>query len=463
MGERLDLTAAIASLEQCWAILDRTPEGPVEPCELEVVPHESPGSPGIAHAIFAPTALSASQVTVRCIPRGIRAGDSCCICLDVHDADPRGVAQYIAIVAHLRMTVRIVHSDGSLKQPSPLVATYQGRLSGKGYEVIASLSLPHAAACGDNVIIESIELAGHPISAHLPARVPVVDCVGLSAPLRISPPGAHALYDDFSFCLSESGTFYIARGAGRSSSTLHLLSPDGIELREPIVVPIRCDSIAVDSTNDALYVGLKDDSAWGGPVVAIDGASGSIRWRSATRVMTCWSIAVMSRAGLVIAASSHCGKLHVLRASDGESLASVKANQPLFVAVDEASSFVFSATTSLAVQVFQWTGATLEIVQTIRQTDRTVVGCFHMSTHVLAVVPPVRGKSTAHLVVGSFNGHHVTVFSLPSLSFVFETDVPCTIYGATADATGTSLVLKVSVKGELEAIAWPLPGMPPLH
>ena len=456
------LDSVIESLGQVWATLDRVCNGPVEPRELEIVPAESPASFGLAHAISAPAAISACNVSLQPISGGIRLGDSCNIRLIVSEEGiPRGtegLASAVAtVIAHTRVFAHLARAQAAGVRPPLLSASFTP--SENPCEIWAAVALPVAATSGDALVIERIELAGHPIRADLPARLLVYDAAGLKVPLLIRAPTARVHYDDFVFCLSERSTIYIARSASHSSSRVHVLSPDGIACCEPYVIPIRCQSIAIDSVNNILFVSSTDSAATGCPVVALDAALGSVLWNSTTCVLGCYSIAVLPRAGVAIACSSVCDTLFVLRASDGTLLASAEADHPHCVVADEASALVLCSTESLEVRVFRWTGLVLKAVRTIGLT--LPYSPFLESSRVLVVVPPARGMVTAHLLVGSFTGRHVAVFSLSSLLLVFETDVPRGSYVAAADATGTSIVL--CRNGELEVISWPLPGMPPLR
>ena len=459
VSQGLTLAAHLMSLEQAWATLDRVPSGPLEPRALELVPIESSDIIGIAHTLFAPAAVSASHVSTRLIPRGFRVGDSCNIRLMISEdpaAAPRcvkGWADAVATVtAHTRVVASLARADAAVGGLDVLVASCTP--SENAREVKVTLALPASAACGDTVIVERIEIAGDPIRSDLPVRVPICNVIGLCAPLAISVIGGRP-YDDMAFALTETGTFFAARSVDSTSTRVHTFSPEGIGLCEPITVALRFQALAVDSVGSALYTSLKNDATTGShsPVVALDPASGAIIWRSGTLLGNCYSVAAMSRAGVIVAGSCNDSTVHIMRASDGASLASANAKRPHFVAADEANSLVFSASAGSEVHVFRWTGTTLELVQVLQAPG-------HSGSRALAVVPPSHGKGVAHLVVGSYNGVHLCVFSLPDLSLVFETDVEV-MYSLAADAAGTSIVL---CHGDtLRVLAWPLPGMPLLH
>jgi len=261
--------------------------------------------------------------------------------------------------------------------------------------------------------------------------------------------------DDLSLCVTELGTLYIAKGGEeRSSSSIRVVSSDGVDLGDNLVIPMRCHTFCIDVAEGAMYMGSRLASDTGDPVTSLDATTGAVRWRSTALFHNCYCIAMMHRANIVVASACDNDVIELLRASDGVSVASARATRPHFVAADETNSLVFSATASTNVQVFRWTGAALEFVQ-----DLDAPG--HSGSRPLTVVPPAHGKTTAHLVVGSFNGEHLCVFSLPDLSLVFETDVKDRMYMLAADAAGTSLV--VCHEDELRVLVWPLLGMLPLQ
>ena len=452
------LRAAVEGLEQSWAVLNRIPNGPVEPRDLELEQRERPDSSGIAHTVvFAPSAVVASQLAIKAIPRAIRVGDACIVRLVISDDGILWSAKWWSaaaafVRAHLRVAAYVARPYFALER-FPVVSV-SFKPSEKGREVMIVIDPPAWSTCDDTLVIEHAEIAGCPIGVDLPAHVPLCMAVGLSAPFSIALPEGGSS-EDLSICVTELGTLYIAQGGvGRLSSSIRVVSSEGADVGDTISIPMRCHTFCIDVTEGAIYMGSRFASDTGDPVASLDASTGAVRWRSTALFHNCYCIAMMPRAKLVVASACDDDCLQMLRASDGVSVASARATRPHFVAADEANSLVFSATASTNVQVYRWTGAALKFVQ-----DMEAPG--HSGSRPLAVVPPAHGKTTAHLVVGSFNGKHLCVFSLPDLSLVFETDVEHRMYSLAADAAGTSLV--VCLEDELDALVWPLPGMPLLR
>ena len=78
-------------------------------------------------------------------------------------------------------------------------------------------------------------------------------------------------------------------------------------------------------------------------------------------------------------------------------------------------------------------------------------------------MPPARGKSVSHLVVGTADSPELLVLSLPGLALVHTHRLDgVRMMGLAADPWGGALAVCDDASKTLHVLAWPLPGMPPL-
>ena len=79
-------------------------------------------------------------------------------------------------------------------------------------------------------------------------------------------------------------------------------------------------------------------------------------------------------------------------------------------------------------------------------------------------MPPARGKSVSHLVVGTADSPELLVLSLPGLALVHTHRLEgMEVKGLVADPWGRALAVCDAASKNLHVLAWPLPGMPPLR
>lgn len=442
---------------------------PIEPPDLELAPDLIGGATSArGYRVRAPPAITPDQISVGLLPVCGYPGRIVRVYLWVSEDDGRRSPCDHAIAvgigaAHVRVTARIVGGPATVTPIPAFVSTCVAKPPGSGGVELCML-VPGDASATQIVFIDSIDFGGIPILGASAVKIPIVQPAGLTAQaVSFDDPvgcGADGL------AVSLSGSVFVAT---RFEPFIQVFSADG---HRAVAPPVDFDGLglagntitmAVDSGTHSVLLTSHRRDAVATRVVSVDASSGAMRWSTDAIYLNCFSMAAMSSRG-VIFVDSYDGDdltmLHALRASDGVRLSSTPMRRGAWqaiVAADETNGLVLASLLCSAIDVFRWTGSTLEPCPSIHVTDDS-------DPRTLAVVPPARGKRMSHLVVGGCGGPFVGVYSLPGGEYLGSFQLGQSrwtdIDALAADAGGASVTY--AHNHDIHVVPWPFEGMPPI-
>lgn len=298
--------------------------------------------------------------------------------------------------------------------------------------VFVSLGPIEAATLrGSLVSIIRIDVAGESVT-RLPISISVISR-GVRAPLlldtshlgmslqglSISPDGVIVVPDDD----QSAALVFSADGAPLDSIRL---APLGLSNRTrwASFYNVEPAAAAVVGVGGELSLLLLADRF--GKLGAVNPAVNNVIW-SAVLGSKCSGIATLSRHGVVVVAiDSRPPQLQVFSLADGSIVATTTRLSPaLFVASDSSSGAIFVGDGRAPHEVHQWKwqpravepGA-LEPAGALAYIGLVEAAGNASDSRALAVVPPVLGNFTSHLVVGTLGSSELLVLSLPDLALV---------------------------------------------
>jgi hypothetical protein len=444
----VDLTARLKDVS---ALLATLPHGPVEPSLLRLDLDEGAllSSIRTAGTVLAPRGMHAADVVLRDLPMYAHPGRPLQFELALCDDYPcHTPAELEAAAASLAFHVRVNVSLETGAESQPLVAT----LVPANGALAASVAIPEFASVCAEVVVSSVTVAGQLVTAGhvLPARLRVV--AGMHAPLRIEDA---AIVDVCAPVITLDGTLYAPR---HGAPDVLIIAADGrslprFSLADSGLSTSTLCSAFIDATGTLLLADANDVSS---KLVAVDAASRAVRW-SAALGASCFGIAVLPAQGVLIVSEYRRNMLHVHRLSDVVRVASAKAVSVSYVTADRNSGTVY-ASTSWVVSAFRWDGVAL-----VAEGAMEAAGTSD-NWHPLAVMPPMPGRNTCYLVVGTLEKPTLRVLSLPDRRLVHtHTLEGMQVTGLAADPSGPALAVCDAVSKAIHVLPWPLPGMPPLQ
>ena len=481
--------------EQPWL---QVPSATLEPANVGVVLDVRAllGDLALFGRILAPRAIAAAEISVVCLV-STRAG----IALQIHLAlDAAHAAQSPEELSEcLSASASAIEIEALLCGPEggrrfALHVDIVPDFPGSGF--IVSLGPIEAATLRGSVVsIIRIDVAGASV-AGLPISISVVSR-GVHAPLlldtsqmgmslqglSISPDGVIVVPDD-----DQSAALVF--GADGTPLDSICLAPLGLSntTRWASFYNVEPATAAVIGVRGELSLLLLADRR--GKLVAVSPALNTVTWSSVLG-FKCGGIATLSRHGVVVVAlDSSPPRLQVHSLADGSIMATAtRVSTSLFVASDSSSGAIFVGDGRAPHEVHQWIwqpravpvgpGA-LEPAGALAYVGLVEAAGTASDCRALAVMPPVLGKFTSHLVVGTLQSSELLVLSLPALALVcvhalvpadfgpestWGLAAPVQLMGLAADPCGNAIVVPVcDGSGEkVPVLPWPLSGMLPLE
>jgi hypothetical protein len=293
----------------------------------------------------------------------------------------------------------------------------------------------------------------------------------------------------------DDGHIYVLSWNGGRRITV--FESDGSQGAPITVADTQTEALAFDACSGLLLAGGEGATQFaegkrGVPhIIAIDvrkAASGGTRrtvWESGFDISSCYGIALLpaalpvlppGTAGDAAATSassvaiisammegwrSNEGSLHALRVADGSRISRLvlpDAEYPSFLAADAATSTIYASVTAAAggsIRAFEWDSDR----QALSRTDwQTVVE--GIQYHPVTVVPPVSGRRTSYLVVGTVTQPTILVFALPSRRLIHRHALDSMgVRGLAAEPSGEALAVCDDYAKCVHVLPWPLPGM----
>jgi len=312
------------------------------------------------------------------------------------------------------------------------------------------ISISKTATEGDTIIVDCIGVAGD--DAFLPrVCIPVKLFKELHAPMDLTLP--LSMMGGHNACVTDEGLVLVtgdpgvlifdARGAQQPS------------LNNAAISSIQTVALAYDTTSDVLFTCELDDRA-GARILAVDMATGNVRWESDPVLNMCYCLATLPHAGIVVGGSDGSKEIHAVDMS-GTLVSSHHCDESVFAASDSSTNTVYVSSTKGYVEAFVWDMVGRSFLSTWPHREYSVFqrlspSCSHA---------PIPGGHIAHLVVGCWGTDIICVLSLPSLVLIGRTVSGCgDLEGLAADAAGTAMIMFSG--GSAHVRPWPLPGLPPL-
>jgi hypothetical protein len=311
-----------------------------------------------------------------------------------------------------------------------------------------------------HVIISGVRVAGRPVIQFdfpFPRTVDVLP--GMHAPLELLFQKNNAM----DFAIASNGTMYVLFDS--HATLVRVFAGDGTEKRRPMSVPIALvrTLVFVDTLNMLLFT--THDT-----LIAFDVERQSIRWQQTivAGVGIICKPSVLSTCGVCIITSTKNEKHEVRVYSLDDGTLRYNGLTPYWCeshTFDSTTStwyaFMFDEVLSQKIIVsFRWNGTKLIAEHTTPISE---------SVRTITVIQPTAGRRISYLVGGHENmfddSFILQVFSLPDLSWVCSTLIPCH-WGKTlsADPSGTSIAMLNSYMGDaIHILPWPLAGMPALE
>lgn len=394
---------------------------------------------------------------------------------------PEDVAVALSSLApHIRVVAALstyVADTGAVEGvPLPVIVALSD--SGKALAVSADLSVAAQSSCAF-AVVASVTAFGRALIMHgaggaadavssLPAAVPVVVGRAMLPPLCIpvAENGERPSYTYMTPAISPEGVLFVP---GAQDEVL-VFGPDGARLSTLKPPGLLCPcAVAYCVKSHQLFIA--DENA---RLVAVDAASGAIRWSVATANEdgsdNISGLAVLPEEGVVIVTSSH-NRLLVFRVSDGTPLAQVDDEGfPVYLASDAASGTLF-VSHGCAVGAYTWdaAGTTLRPVGEEPSAALRHVAGDATNFRPIAVVPATHGFP-ACLVAAVYNSpaSPVRVMSLPDFKLIgecvlrgepdqdhAEAAAGLAIIGLAADPSGTALAVNDGTCDFVRVVAWP--------
>ena len=180
------------------------------------------------------------------------------------------------------------------------------------------------------------------------------------------------------------------------------------------------------------------------------------RWRrqSGDFINGIFGLAVLPTQGIVVA-SCYNSKIFVLSLADGHMLG-VANSESRHIAADPDRGRIYCPKSN-AITVLEWDphSMSLETVETLSFTD----GVFEINANnsIIAFVP-ARAPRVAHLVLGKWGGHNLSVVNLDTSSISrAEKRESMGLTGLASDAAGSSLLYLNNICRKALVLDWPLP------
>jgi len=313
------------------------------------------------------------------------------------------------------------------------------------------MRIAQSAKDGDHLVIDNIALAGEPIATPS-ICIPVKLVKGIRAPMELALPGNTSVGRPT--CVTDEGVVFISGDPG-----VLVFDSDGSELpslTDPAVSAIGCCALAHDPLSKTLLLCLRQHGR-GAPMIAVDLTTGRVRWESEPVLRSCYCLAALPHAGIVVGSSDGSKEIYAVDMS-GSVVASHHCDESVFVATDATTNTVYVSSTEGYVDAFRWDTAA-RIFSPLGRIESLP----HFNGYrPLTVVPPIPGGCVSHLVVGCLGNDTICVLSLPSLTFIGQTVSGYgNVDGLAADFAGTAIIIFAG--GVANVRPWPLPGLPSLE
>jgi hypothetical protein len=421
------------------------PRGPVELTCCDLCDDSTVDCGALRSRVSAPFVPSAQSLELRaplCVFRGqelevsLALSDACTLCSDYEARAVLDSIGFQTIVVSLLM-----FEDQTVCRCVPTISVDYTRRS-----ICMKLVVPEAvrgySGPPEAVIVHTVTVAGgNPrTSFPLPHRISV--CVGLQPPIIVP----------------DTGTAYATLAVSAKTRKLYAPSTQGIAvidasgsrlstLRVTPEFQSELNAIAIHDASQELVLGFQN-----GMIAAVNSTTGSMRWSSTRGSDSVLGIAVLQKAGIVIAAASSAGCVNAYRMSDGNRVASFSSRYPIHVATDPVSEEVIFSGPEV-VTALRWTGSQFKSLGVLRGLSRA-------TNHLLlTVIPAASGMRHSHLVVASFGSNTIDVISLPSHTVIRSCILPneLRVVGFAADPYGKWL--GVCCSGRTHILHWPLEGL----
>lgn len=467
-------SALSSRLDDMEAQLQALPTAVVEPPFVGMVADTPALLAAIAcfGRVLAPLAIRAADLSLRGAPSFVQPGETLCLHLSLGACHAAQSAEEIAVsLSRLAgMTVIDAVFDAPGVEEESLASTLSCHAAARSMHI--SMGIPATASVGDRVVVRAVAVAG--LLAKAALCLPVRKIMrGMLTPLWLFD----SVYESsLTPCISRDGRLFVPIGR----CDVFVFDAEGAEMP---IINLPCAHLkhntkwAAYAPGDAPSLLLADSQTGPCRIVSLDMVTFAVQWSVESGTMGCGGIATLPAQG--VAVINGRDTLFIHRLADGARLGSdhifSDSVMPLgrFLAADLASGIVFCTVKNYAPgghAVCSWSCAA-DGSKLIRQGPVTAAGVRAVS-RPLAVVPPVPGKRTSHLVVGTHGSSELLVLSLPDLILVHthnleragheEGDSPMDVAGLAADPWGGALAVCDAASEAIHVIAWPLPGMLPL-